>query len=158
LFEYLVRIGATPDFLCSGTIFPDYDFSGHRLQTLTNLDEVPQLITFSIIATENGGAAIFSWVGQTQAGLDLIKSFDSLRDEEIGHAIARFSFEYVENIFISPKWWENLTDKTKQKLIMRLLAEMRPDIKRAPNCIKDDGLRITAWPVVGRDTNINLLN
>jgi hypothetical protein len=86
VYYYIVRIGITPDFLCSGTIFPDYDFCGRRLQTLTNLDEVPQLITFSIIATENGGAAILSWVGQTQAGLDLIKSFDSLRDEEISHA------------------------------------------------------------------------
>lgn len=153
---YVVRIGITPDFLCSGTVFPDYDFYGHRLQTLTDLDEVPQLITFSIIATDNGGAAIFSWVGPTQAGQDLIKSFDSLTNDEICHAIARFSFEYVENIFISPDWWENLSDQVQHKLVIRLMTEMRPDIKRVSSCLKDDGVRITARTVVGRSTNISL--
>lgn len=154
---YIIRIGAVPDFLCSGTVFPDYDFFGQRLQKLTNLDEVPQLITFSIVATDSGGAAVFSWVGHTQAGTDLIKSLDALSGEELRHAIVRFSFEYVENIFISPDWWESLTDKTKQALIMRSLTEMRPDIKRIPNCLKDDGVRITTWSVIGRHTNVSLI-
>lgn len=153
---YIVRFVTAPNFLCSGCIFPDYDFSGQRLQTLTDLDVTPQMITFSLIATEDGGAAIFSWVGPTQAGKDLIKSFDSLRDDEICHAIARFSFEYVENIFISPDWWENLSGQIQHKLAMRLMTEMRPDIKRVSSCLKDDGVRITAWPVVGRSTNISL--
>jgi hypothetical protein len=115
------------------------------------------LITFSIVATDTDGAAVFSWVEHAQAGTDLIKSLDVLSDEELPHAITRFSFEYVENIFISTDWWENLTGKSKQALIMRSLTEMRPDIKRIPNCLKDDGLRITTWSVIGRHTSVNLI-
>jgi hypothetical protein len=43
---YVARIGCTPDFVCSGCVFPDYDFSGVKLQTLTNLDEVPRQEAF----------------------------------------------------------------------------------------------------------------
>lgn len=152
---YMVRFGAKPEFMCSGCIFPDYDFKGRRLQTLTNLDEVPHLVTFSVIATEVGGAAVFGWVGESQAGSTLVHSLHSLPEDEACHAISRFAFEYVENIFMSPDWWEGLSDVERRKLLRRAMSELRPDMPRAATCLKDDGLRIVSWPTAARETNVS---
>ncbi|HJQ24672.1 MAG TPA: hypothetical protein VKA60_12210 [Blastocatellia bacterium] len=152
---YVIRIGCTPDFVCSGCVFPDYDFSGNKLQTLTNLDEIPQLISFSVLASDLGGLAVFGWVGPTPTAVKLVQTLDSLPNDQISHALVRFSFEYVENIFMSIDWWDQLAERVKSKLILRSLTGARPDLERRFDCLADDGLRIVSWPVLARQTNID---
>ena len=153
---YVIYTGATPEFMCNGTMLPDYDFFGQRLQDLHNLNEKHPPTAYSIVTTETGGAVVFSWVGSNQAAEALIKTLDSLPDDEVCHAITRFSFEYIENIFMSPQWWEALTDGARRKLIMRMMSELRPDTQRASDCLMDDGVRIVSWPITRRATNIAL--
>jgi SEC-C motif len=153
---YIIYTGTTPEFMCNGNMLPAYDFFGRTLQDLHNLNEKHPPTAYSIVATETGGAVVFSWVGSNQAAKALINSLDSLPDDEVCHAITRFSFEYIENIFMSPQWWEELTDEVRRNLIMRMMSELRPDTQRVSNCLMGDGVRIVSWPITRRATNIAL--
>jgi len=153
---YVIYTDTISEFMCNGTMLPDYDFFGKKLQDLHDLNERHPPTAYSIVSTETGGAIVFSWVGSNQAAKALINSLDSLSDAEVCHALTRFSFEYIENIFMSPQWWEKLTDDIRRKLVMRMMSEARPDTQRTSNCLVDDGIRIVSWLITKRTTNITL--
>lgn len=154
---YVVKLKDTPDFMCSGAFLPEYDFLGDKLQNLLIPDRLHDPITFSIIATEKGGAVVFNWIGDNKVCTKLIKSLDSLSDEQIPYAIVRLTFEYFENVFASPVWWDSLDHTVRDNLLKR---QRGGGATRAtlPNSdyLKDDNVRAISWLVTSRETNIDL--
>jgi hypothetical protein len=148
---YIIESDQTPDFMCSGTTQPEYDFEGNLLQDLSDTSSLLDHITFSLIATDTGGAAVFGWYGENKSSDWLIKSLHSLPDEQIPHAIARYVFESYENVYASPDWWEGLDAPTQEKLVARALSTF--ETVRAPSCLIDDGVRAVGWKVRSRKTN-----
>ncbi len=119
LHHYIIEIDETPDILCSGAFYPEIDFNGQVLQStddFNNLSIKLDLITFSIICTDSGGAIVFSWIGESKINNKLVASINSLPHSEISNKIIEFAFEYFENIAISPSWWDNLNDDTRSKI------------------------------------------
>ena len=154
---YVVRFDRTPDILCGGGQFPAFDFDGNKLQDLRNLNEQMKHLTFSLIATKSGGIAMFSWIGENTPAKKLIGSLNSQSDKQISHSIVRYIFEFFENSYFSPNWWEGLTDKTKQSLERRFNIAISFANRKA-NCLLDDGVRAVSWNVISRETNIPLKN
>ena len=150
---YLIRFSNTPDFLCSSTHMPDCDFSGGTLQNILDMTRIVDHLTFSLIATDTGGAAVFSWVGKSEAAEQFVKSLHALPDDKITHALVRFTFEYFENVYASPIWWERLDTSTQQALLNRQKAGF-PHTGRADDCLVDDGIRAVNWTVSLRRTNL----
>jgi hypothetical protein len=151
---YIIDLVEPPSIMCSGGVFPDYDFQGTQLQDLLNLDRTPSLITFSSFATQSGGAVVFSWLKDSDAVCqNLVNSLDRLSDQELPSAVVRFFFEYCENIFMSPSWWESLADTQQQVLIDRFSQTL--DLRRARSaaCLLDDGVAAVRWQVKGRRLN-----
>jgi len=94
-----------PDILCAGAIYPECDFAGQKLQDLGNLGKKMELITFSLIATDNGGAFVLAWHTTGDAVCRLLAaSLDKLTDDELPHTIVRFIFEFCENHYLNPDW------------------------------------------------------
>lgn len=153
---YIIRLDRVPDVMCSGATQPEYDFDGNQIQDWYDREAELDWFTYSLIATDTGGAAVFSWMGDQPACLRFIKSLDSLRDDQISHALVRFTFEYFENSYFSPDWYEGLDAKSQRKLLVRQLTEATPSYPRSPDCLKDDGLRIVSWVVQARETNLDL--
>lgn len=158
---YIVRLNVIPDFLCSGSMLPDFDFHGNILQeftyeNITNRNYVHDNLTFSLITVGNVGAAVFSWIGICPSCEKLVRSLNTFNDEQIGHALLRFTFEYFENIYASPEWWDSLSNSTKNRLLRRQMSEVHPMISRTANSLSDDNIRATRWPVSARETNLNL--
>lgn len=175
VFYYVIQIKETPDFMCSGAIQPDIDFSGKRIQSLvgdyregvytnsieTDLEsisqnifgaiELPDAIAFSMVGTDNGGAAIFTWIGESPACRQFVRSLDTLSDSKISHAIVRFAFHYFANIFSSPTWWDNLDEKIQANLLRRQYEGGISDTN--PKSLMDDGIRAVFWRVRERFTN-----
>jgi hypothetical protein len=152
---YVVRFDCIPDLLCSGAMYPQYDFQGTLLQDLRTFGTLPDHISFSLIPTDNGGAAVFSWLGENRTSEKLVKSLSLLSDELLPHAIVRFTFEYFENIFASPDWWDGLTESSKQALLLRQTSGMVLRWRERPSdCLCDDGQRIVSWKVIAHETNI----
>lgn len=175
---YIIRLAEIPDLMCSGGIQPDNDFTGRQIQSLVNhrlqhnlassigmdmdaitqdtfsTSETPEVLAFSVIGTDNGGAVIFTWMGESPICRQLVGSLDSLSDQEVPHAIVRFAFHYFENIFTSPSWWDNLDDKTQIKLLARQREGGLLDTN--PKSLIDDGVRAVSWEVKARLTNYRL--
>jgi hypothetical protein len=151
---YIIELDHTPDFMCSGTTQPEYDFEGNLLQDLSETTSLLDHITFSLIATDTGGAAVFSWYGENKASERLIKSLHLLTDEQIPHAVARYVFEFYENVYAAPEWWEGLDAPTQKTLLARLLSSL--ETIRAPSCLIDDSLQVVEWKVTSRKTNLAL--
>src|SRR5260221_1622288 len=152
---YVIRLGNTPDFLCSSIMLPEYDFNGNQIQNLGNLDAELTAITYSMICTDNGGAIVFTWLGENKACRQLITSLNALSNDELSHAIVRYTFEYFENVCISPHWWNSLDDRAKNALMRRFTLALQLDNARATDCLEDDGLRAVTWHIMARDTNIS---
>ena len=151
---YVIRLDRTPEFLCSGAAYAESDFEGNYLQKLVSPRTLLQLITYSVIATDTGGAIVFGWLGDSPVNTRFIKSLDSLSDSQLPHAILRFTFEYFENVFMSPGWWDGLGDSAKNSLLRRVLSEAHPEMPRTDSCLIDDGIRVVKWSIASRETNI----
>jgi SEC-C motif len=155
IYYYVIRLSTTPEFLCAAPHMPDLDFAGRVLQNILDTSIIVDHLTFSLIATESGGAAVFSWYGKSDSAEQFVKSLDSFSDDELPHAIVRFTFEYFENVFVSPTWWEGLNDTEQQSLLRRQWSGL-PSTGQTYDCLTDDGLRTVNWTISSRETNLLL--
>ncbi len=153
---YIVRFNEVPDLLCCSGYFPAYDFDGVELQSLLVLNKIPDHVNFSIVTTDKGGAAVFSWLGDNNASERLVKSLHKMSDAELPNAIIRHTFEYCENSYISPVWWDALNEKTKMALRQRISNAANGLVERKNTCLMDDGHRYVKWTVAARESNLTI--
>jgi hypothetical protein len=153
---YIIRFANTPDVMCSAGQFPSVDFDGNRLQDLGDLNTKLDHLTFSVIATDNGGAAVFSWLGNSPASVYLVKSLHMQSDSDLPHSLVRYVFEFFENAFFSPNWWDSLDETARNKIGQRFSLAANPFEKRRSDCLKDDGIRVVSWHISSRETNLSL--
>jgi hypothetical protein len=106
-------------------------------------------VSFNLIPTERGGAAIFSWLGKQPACDRLCDSLEQLSDREIPNAVVRFAFEFLENTCMSPAWWIGLPADSKASIGTRHLSG-GPLNPRSASCLVDDGVAMVDWKVVSR--------
>ena len=148
---YVVTFDQIPEILCAGGIFPECDFAGRQLQHLGDLSKKMDEITFSLIATDKGGAFVFAWHDSSETFCrPLAASLDALTDDELPHAVVRFVSEFCENRYFKPDWWDAVDSKTKHVLTSRFQTAVASDKLRAVNCLTDDGVRAVSWQVTGR--------
>lgn len=148
---YLVTFADKPEVLCAGGLFPECDFAGQPLQYLGDFSKTLDQITFSLIATEQDGAFIFVWHMSSDASCrKLAASLDALSDAELPHAIVRFVFEFCENRYFNPDWWDRADQKTRDALMSRFEIAAASDKLRAATCLLDDDIRAVSWKVTGR--------
>jgi hypothetical protein len=140
----------------SGGIFPEFDFAGNQLQDLSDVSYCPNVIFFSVFSADGSGWFVCSWLKESvQANTALVSSFDRLEDQEKPNAIVRFLFEVCENIYLSPPWWEQLSDDTKCALFER--AHSGSVIReRKPYCLAPDGLRYVQWTIAEKIHNLHV--
>lgn len=155
-FYYAINFSNTPDILCSAGQSPSIDFNGKTLQNLGDLNAELDHLTFSIIAIDKGGVAVFSWLGDCPASVQFIQSLHSQSDSEIPHSLVRYIFEFFENTYFSPNWWDSLPDSSKLSIRRRFSTAINPFKVRYSDCLKDDGLRPVSWQISSRETNLSL--
>jgi hypothetical protein len=148
---YIVTFENMPEILCSGALYPECDFAGQPLQDLGNLSKQLELITFSLITTDSGGAFAFVWHNSGDGICrPLATSLDRLPDGELPHGIVRFILEFCENHYLSPEWWDKVDRNVKDVLSERFQVAVSPWRSRSSSCLIDDGLRAVSWKVTGR--------
>ncbi len=153
---YVVRLSATPDLLCASGFFPTHDFDGNVLQDLMDDTKIPNHLSSSLVATETGGAAVFMWLGANPSAEQLIKSLHKLSDADLSQAMVRITFEFFENTYFSPKWWNALDEKSKMAIQIRVSNGADFTKERLPDCLKSDGNTYVNWTVTARETNLTL--
>jgi len=141
LFDRIPAVHAT------SPLTPEFDFDGNLLQDRYDFDRPMKALTFTMTGTgQGGGIAIFSWMTESDAALRFCESVQRIPKELLAHRLVQFAFEYFENVYWSPAWWESLDSDTKTQLVERMNAQIHTD--RSSDCLRDDGTRAADWRVV----------
>ena len=158
LHHYMAAFDRVPEVMCSGVVQATHDFRGNLIGNLANLNEAADWLSFALIDTDFGGAAIFSWPANHMKSRHVMNTLDEHSDATLPRAIIRFTFEFFENTYFSPEWWDSLSPVAKANLKERQLREVDQwgiqDSPRRDGCLVDDGVRTVEWSVTGRSTSI----
>lgn len=142
----IVKFDRPPCVLATSPITPEYDFDGRQLQDLLDVGRPMEVLTYSIVGTNDGaGAAVFAWVGQSDVAEQWCAALQRIPTDVLADRLVQFTFEYFENIFWSPDWWDSLSGQVQATLIDRLNAQVLTI--RGPDCLRDDGSRSATWSV-----------
>jgi len=146
----IINLSNTPEYVCSGAIYPEHDFSGAQLQDLSNLEKKMDLLTFSIISNQSGGAIVFAWLENSKEACEkFVKSLNAMNNTDLLNALTRFIFITTENLFFSIDWWDNLSKNDKEKLLDRFNRATDDFDYWSP-----DGINAINWVITSRDVKI----
>lgn len=84
----------------SSSVFQcEFDFAGKKLIDIWDLSLTAELLSHSIVNTEQGGAIIFAWLKEEEAPRIVVESFDQLSTEQKGDFFVQYCFINCENTF-----------------------------------------------------------
>ncbi len=101
---FVVSFGTTPEMASTGAIQATHDFRGNNVHQLGRLGVRSDWLTFTLIPTDSGGAAVFTWPTGHEKTERVMATLNELPNEDLPHAIIRFAFEFFENTYCSPEW------------------------------------------------------
>ena len=150
---YVVNLSGVPDILCSAAYCPRFDFTGKLIQD-ADTRRIFDIVTCSIIPTDNGGSIVFSWVGESEACHRFVQSLDAHGDEALVQAVVRLLFYSFKTIYGRHSWWNSLDTTTQNMLIRRREMGMGPEHSLHPAAYTDDGVKSVHWKIRSRETNL----
>lgn len=101
------------DVVSSSVFQCEFDFVGNKLIDMWDLSLNAEMLSHSIVNTDDGYAIIFVWLRNEQNPSAVVASFDNLPDDEKGDIFIQYCFVNCENTFFSEEWWENLSQSQK---------------------------------------------
>lgn len=94
----------------------EFDFYGNKLADLWNLDIDAEILIYSVMATDSGGAIVFCWPKEHEQAASVVSSFESYPNDEKGDVFIQYCFLNTENTYFSRSWWSNLNFKERQQI------------------------------------------
>ncbi|WP_105244171.1 YecA family protein [Psychrobacter sp. Marseille-P5312] len=131
----------------SSVVAPMNDFDGNLIQDLGDLNIVADHLVFNSFSSDGKGYVVFSWSKDSAKVLSFISSLLALEDNKIFSALIRFFFGVAENTFISPVWWNSLSDKQKDKINSLIMSGINPFEPNDNNLLVDDGINFSGWEI-----------
>lgn len=135
LVSYAILFSSTPTVLATAAFQPFVDMDGTQLQDFEDLEADMSQIMLSLIPTDTGGAAIFSWLDTANAApRRFLESI--LRGQDKTSAVLHAVLDNTENVAYAPVWYEQLTQDQRQYIFSRMInfelsvaysAKQRPD-------------------------------
>lgn len=147
--EYALFLSSQkPNIVFSGVFFPEYDFLGRHLQNLGNLYSRLDLLTFCSAKTKEGWGFLFAWhEDSSKSCAEFIRSLATMVHENnsIGDFLFRLVISNCENLAISPKWWESLTDQDRMSIEERISSMADIFSLTRSNYLSDGIANICSW-------------
>ena len=99
------------DVVSSSVFQCEFDFAGNKLIDMWDLSLDSEMLSHSIVNTDDGGAIVFVWLKDKQEPNAVVESFNNQPDDEKGDIFVQYCFVNCENTFFSDEWWNNLSHK-----------------------------------------------
>ena len=148
---YVLTFDIAPPVMASGGFAPERDFDGRSLQDMTDLNSVADLMTVSSFFGGQWGHIVLAWLIQDDSACRrLVESLDSRADEDIASALVALLFEYCENLYMSPTWWDQFSAAEQGRLELQMRASADPTCERAGGVLTDYPARIPSWGLRSR--------
>lgn len=137
---YCVGFSDTLPIVGCGAFHPEFDFEGRPLQKLGRGPATFEHVTYNLTVLNGRSLAVLGWYeGDNGPAATFAMSFVNVPAIEKAEAIIRLAFEHIENIYLKPSWWHELTDATKEATIRRIRTGIGPyGFERQPNCLAPD--------------------
>jgi hypothetical protein len=87
---------------------------------------VPDYVALSILPTSQGSAIVLSWLGCQPTSRTIADQLLGFPDHLLASAIVHVAFEFIENTFAAPSWWDSLDPKHQVALLQRFMAFGHP--------------------------------
>ncbi len=131
----------------SAVVSPITDFNGNLIQYLGDLSVAAEHLVFNSFSSDGKGYVVFSWSKNSTKVLKFINSLLDLGSSKIFSALIRFFFGSAENSFISPLWWNSLSDKQKDKIKNLIMSGITPFEPSRNDLLVDDGINFSGWKI-----------
>ena len=150
--RWVVHFDSVPDVLASGAFCPEFDFRGQRLQHLVDAKSLGYM-AITILPAGTGGVAVLGWERESDpVCIPFVESLAVFSKERLANAIVRLVFEYIENTFSRPSWWESLSHQTVEMLSRRMSSGATG--LRKPESLTEDNFDYANWPVSSIEKHI----
>lgn len=108
-------------YVVSGGFYPEWSFSGERLQKISRVAVIPEAATLTITSYGSGSVAILAWLPEEfDVAAKFAESLDRLPDCKKAGALLEAAFEYSENVFVRESWWKSLNSEHVKRLLGRV--------------------------------------
>ena len=112
---------------------------GNTLQRLARRPCAFEHLSVSVTVFTGRTVVFFGWLGDDSGPAGkFVASFRALPDDRKADALIRLVFEQMENIYITPSWWETLAPDNKTALL-RAVQSGTTLAAREPKCLIDGG-------------------
>lgn len=145
-YNFLVIESSSPiPVVVSSVINPTQDFNGKPIQDLSDLIVKPEYLVFNAFSSAGKGFVVFSWLKKAKIIDRFIQSLLSVDNSEMYSYLVNFFFSSAENSFISPSWWEDLSDIQRSKIeeLFNIGSDSFVDVPR--NVLADNNVKFTGW-------------
>lgn len=146
---YVVVFCGIPPVMCSGMFVPEQDFDGNNLQDLSDLSKALKIISVTSFYSGEYGYFVLTWLTHDDTVcIPFVKSLASISDRELPSVLLVLMFEFIENVHISPDWWDCLSESFKTAFEMRMTGS--PEWSHS-GCLKlDKWLPADSWPIISK--------
>ena len=145
-YNFLVIESSSPiPVVVSSVINPTQDFNGKPIQDLSDLIVKPEYLVFNAFSSAGKGFVVFSWLKKAKIIDRFIQSLLSIDNSEMYSYLVNLFFSSTENSFISPSWWEDLSDIQRSKIeeLFNIGSDSFVDVPR--NILADNNIKFTGW-------------
>jgi hypothetical protein len=144
-----VEFEELPHFMCCGVFDPLFDFAGNSLQKLAHplaRSAAPiDPVALTVVGTERGGLAVLSSVGFGLAAERFLASFAALPDRDKSDALTRLAYNVVENVYLSPSWWNAMGTDSQADFVEA--ANARYGVRLPDDVLASAEPRLANWMV-----------
>jgi hypothetical protein len=148
-----IRTNDITEYMCSGAFIPELTFDSKRLHNLYSIEKIECHVSVNIFASDQDGVILFQWLDKNSDIEDFLSSLLSKNEIEIPELITNMVFEFLENTFISPLWWNKLSTK-QQKLIQKKVMAMGD---HRSDCLITEHVGNIKWEINSITTNVSSL-
>lgn len=136
-----------PAFVAAGSTYPLMDFTGKRLQHLSDRWLQLASVSFTCIPIEGGTGALLGWAPSADATASrLAASLLAIPDQHKADAIFRFAFTHIANTYMRISWWESMSDASRS-LVRRLIDRGGDNTVTAADLSPDPDHLLAQWPL-----------
>lgn len=116
LHHLVVELKLPPRVMTSAVLGYTVGFDGKLLQIISNdPKDIPDYVFINSFSSENRGYIVLSWLKEHSiSNLKFVNQL--LQTGSMSNSLSIFTFAMVENIYISPEWWESLNEAEQEKI------------------------------------------
>lgn len=144
--RFVVTLNQPPSVMCSGSFAPEFGFDGRPLQSFRKRLPRLEAMTYTLVATENTGAAIFNWLPRATSVCErFIEGLRKIPQDRLANVLMQLTFEHIANTFMAIPWWDSLKNSDQEILLTRMASGTSTHVPRDPNCLVDANWQIAPF-------------